>query len=170
MNREGIRKAFPHTDFDIHILTTTYDGKTAGMVAGTVHRVSPTHFLIAVSNNSYMYRAIGESGVFAISLLEQSQIPVVIQIAFYNGDPAKKFDSLPMMTRVSGAPILKDCMAFVDCRVTGRVEVGDYTAIVGEIVDGDLLRDEIPLSNRDLAESEQYQAALAGALQARTRA
>ncbi|MCX6020614.1 MAG: flavin reductase family protein [Chloroflexi bacterium] len=167
MNRDGIRTAFPHTDFDIQILTTAWQGMTAGIVAGTVHRVSPSHFLISVRKGSYMHQAIEGSGVFAISLLGQSQIPVVAHIAYFRGNPAWKFDNIPTMTRVSGAPILRECKAFVDCRLTGAADVGDFTAFVGEIVDGDLVNDEPTLNNRDLMASEAYQAASAAARQPR---
>jgi len=47
--------------------------------------------------------------------------------------------------RKTGAPILKDCLAFMDCRVHGSLEVGDHTIFVGEILDSGFQKAGEPL-------------------------
>jgi len=35
---------------------------------------------------------------------------------------------------VTGAPILKDCVGYVECRVVQAVDAGDHTLFIGEVV------------------------------------
>ena len=52
-----------------------------------------------------------------------------------------KFEGLAFHTEVTGAPILDDALAWVDCRVHSEHSAGDHTIFVGEVVAGDAKED-----------------------------
>jgi flavin reductase (DIM6/NTAB) family NADH-FMN oxidoreductase RutF len=41
---------------------------------------------------------------------------------------------LTTRTAATGAPILDDCLAWLDCRVVSTQVIGDHTLFVGEVV------------------------------------
>jgi flavin reductase (DIM6/NTAB) family NADH-FMN oxidoreductase RutF len=50
----------------------------------------------------------------------------------------KIFTGLSILSIVTGAPILANCLAYVDCRVVEILPGGDHEIFVGEIVAGEL--------------------------------
>ncbi len=55
---------------------------------------------------------------------------------------AKTLNGFPYVERVTGAPILAQSVAYLDCELRERVATGGHTMFIGEIVDGGFLRDE----------------------------
>ena len=51
----------------------------------------------------------------------------------------EKFTKIPYRTAKTGAPILNDCLAYIDCRVVSATESGDHTIFVGEIQEADFV-------------------------------
>ncbi|RLF05208.1 MAG: hypothetical protein DRK00_05025 [Thermoprotei archaeon] len=43
------------------------------------------------------------------------------------------------------APILKDAVAALECKIVKMVETGDHILVMGEVVDAAKLRDEDPI-------------------------
>jgi flavin reductase (DIM6/NTAB) family NADH-FMN oxidoreductase RutF len=99
---------------------------------------------ISVERVAYTHELIEAGGVFSLCILAREDRaivrkftkPVEVDLA------ASTLNGFPVHTRVTGAPILDQCVAFVDCAVHDRVEVGDHTLFVGEIVDSGFLQDE----------------------------
>jgi flavin reductase (DIM6/NTAB) family NADH-FMN oxidoreductase RutF len=50
-----------------------------------------------------------------------------------------KFRKVPYFTEETGAPILKDCLAYLDCRVINQMDSGDHTIVLGEVLGGRVL-------------------------------
>ena len=45
----------------------------------------------------------------------------------------------------TGAPILEDCLAFLECRVASVHDGGDHSIFLGKVIDGRVVRDVKPL-------------------------
>ena len=71
---------------------------------------------------------------FAINILRLDQED--ISRRFATPGP-KDFSDLNITTAATAAPILTDCLAFVDCRVVEILPGGDHEIFVGEIVAGE---------------------------------
>ena len=54
-------------------------------------------------------------------------------------DDVDKFLKIPYFTEKTGAPILRDCLAFLDCRVVRKMDSGDHTIFLGETLSGRVL-------------------------------
>ncbi|MEM2106891.1 MAG: flavin reductase family protein, partial [Candidatus Bathyarchaeia archaeon] len=63
-----------------------------------------------------------------------------------SGRDIDKFATIPYETKVTGAPILKDCLAYLDCEVERAIPVGDHTLFAGRIVDANIKADKKPLA------------------------
>jgi flavin reductase (DIM6/NTAB) family NADH-FMN oxidoreductase RutF len=55
---------------------------------------------------------------------------------------ARTLNGIPYVERVTGAPILEQAVAYLDCRVHDRFTAGNHTFFVGEVVDAAFLKDE----------------------------
>jgi flavin reductase (DIM6/NTAB) family NADH-FMN oxidoreductase RutF len=51
-------------------------------------------------------------------------------------------------TQTTGAPIFRDALAFVECKVVARVDRGDHIVFVAEVVDAGVHRAGEPLTLR----------------------
>jgi len=99
---------------------------------------------ISVEQIAYTHELIEAGSVFSLCIIDREDRaivrkftkPVEVDLA------ASTLNGFPVHTRVTGAPILDQSVAFVDCAVRDRVGVGDHTLFIGEIVDSGFLKDE----------------------------
>jgi flavin reductase (DIM6/NTAB) family NADH-FMN oxidoreductase RutF len=52
-----------------------------------------------------------------------------------------QFAEIPHFTKATGCPVLDECLAYIDCKVWARFEVGDHTLFVGEVQEAALNED-----------------------------
>ena len=67
---------------------------------------------------------------------------------FKSGKQVKKFEGVKYERKVTGAPILIDAIAYLDCKVVSETTAGDHTIFVGEVVDAKICSEEEPLIYR----------------------
>ena len=58
--------------------------------------------------------------------------------------------TIPFEIKKSGAPVIKDALAFLDCRLVVKFEPSDHTIFIGEVLEGDIVEEGNPLSSNDL--------------------
>jgi flavin reductase (DIM6/NTAB) family NADH-FMN oxidoreductase RutF len=80
--------------------------------------------------------------VFSVNVLDSSQERMARRFSTWEVDA--KFEGLAFRTEVTGAPILTEALAWVDCRLWAEYPGGDHTIFVGEVVAGDA-REGIPI-------------------------
>ncbi|MCX6023691.1 MAG: flavin reductase family protein [Chloroflexi bacterium] len=114
---------------------------TQGMVVSSFCSLSadPPLVMFSASRSSRTHDVVAESGVYAVSILSESQGPVFERFAgldpVYDDD---RFAGLATVEAVTGAPILPDAIAWVDCRVIQEFAGEKYTIFVGEVLDAAL--------------------------------
>ena len=111
------------------------------VAAGTVSWLSQASFnppmiMTALRVGSRIQRLVERSGVFAVSILSKNQKDVAesffkpskIEPGKINGYPVKPGPK-------TGAPILANAPAWFEARVVGRLEGGDHTVYLAEVVE-----------------------------------
>ncbi len=68
---------------------------------------------------------------------------------FKGPDPADKFADISWERGKTGCPIIKECVAYLDCRVKTIIKPGNHTIFIGEIIDARLISDEETFSTID---------------------
>ncbi|GDX85879.1 diguanylate cyclase [Methylococcaceae bacterium] len=122
-----------------------HDGEqTNAFTAAWVMQVSFSPLLLAFSINpkNRSYSMLRNSGVCAISVLKQNQIPLAQHFASSDVD---KMTGYQWQYATSSAPILSESSAYFDCKVTQTVESGDHVIIVCEVIDAGYLQQRLPL-------------------------
>jgi flavin reductase (DIM6/NTAB) family NADH-FMN oxidoreductase RutF len=99
---------------------------------------------ISVETEAYTHELIEAGGVFTLCIVDREDRaivrkftkPVEVDLA------ASTLNGFAFHTRVTGAPVLDQAAAFLDCAVRDRVATGDHTLFIGEIVDAGFLKGE----------------------------
>jgi flavin reductase (DIM6/NTAB) family NADH-FMN oxidoreductase RutF len=133
-----IDRAFNVQVRGVVVITTTWGQKLNGMSAAWVSRASEQPFLVMASvyKKNYSHDLIHKSGIFAVNYLRQGQQRLAIHFGKQSGREVDKFLKVPYFAEKTGAPILKDCLAYLDCGVIDRMDSGDHTIFLGEVLSG----------------------------------
>ena len=145
MESSEFRRILGHWVTGVSVVATLKeDGKLCGLTANTITSVSlePPLILVCVERNADTHDCITRSKMFSVNVLESTEERIARRFAAWEVD--RKFEGLAFHTAVTGAPILDDALAWLDCRVHAQHEAGDHTIFVGEVVAGDA-REGTPL-------------------------
>ncbi len=135
--------------YGIYVLTTGKDANINGMIASWVTQVShePPLVLVAVHPNRRTNSLIRESEVFALHILGSHQQDFMAR--FKGPDPLMKFEGLNWKRGITGCPIIYDCVAMIECKLTETYQPGNHTLFIGEIVNGRVISEEPVLTTLD---------------------
>ena len=137
----------------VYVIGVCDEQRTNAFTASSVVPVSykPVIVALAVGLN-HASRAIIESGrAFTINVLKRNQLELARQFGTVSGRQANKLGgAVPWRPGLSGAPILLDSLAYIECELVNVVPAGDHELVLGKVVDGGVLAaDEAPLLYRD---------------------
>lgn len=123
----------------VTIVTTRAGDDVHGTTMSAVCSVSlhPQLVLVCVDHESDIHALIRESGVFAVNILHEGQASLAAELS-HKGTAellaAHRLETLSHRNGESGAPLLDDSLAHIECRVENTIEAGDHTIYVGAVV------------------------------------
>jgi flavin reductase (DIM6/NTAB) family NADH-FMN oxidoreductase RutF len=131
----------------VTIITMAHEGEVRGMTANAVTSVSldPLLLLICVDKRTITHRFLEQATTFAVNILAEDQEHVSRALASRDSDDAPRLMGHPYHPGQNGAPILDDCVAYLECRITEVFPGGDHSIFIGEVVWGEVMRDAPPL-------------------------
>lgn len=123
------------------VVTGCLDGEPLGFTAQSFASLSLDPPLVSVSPalSSRSWPRIRDAGHFGINILAEDQQGLCELFARSGED---KFGDLPWATAETGAPILPDVLAWIDCSLEAEHPAGDHTIAVGRVQELRLLRPE----------------------------
>jgi flavin reductase (DIM6/NTAB) family NADH-FMN oxidoreductase RutF len=147
VDQHQFRRVMGHFATGVTVLTTALGDELHGMTANALCSVSldPLLVLVCVNKQARTHVILSESGVFALNVLAEEQEHFSRLFADDTVDPSHSLTDLSHRRGVTGAPILTDCLAFVECRVVAAYPGGDHTIFVGAVEDAGVLREGRPL-------------------------
>ena len=133
--------------YGLYVLGSTDHGERRnGMTFNWVTQLSfaPKLVGVGVERSAFSHELVEAGGCFSVCMLSQDDRaivrkftkPVDVDLA------AHTLNGFPYVERVTGAPVLAQSVAFLDCEVRDRVAAGGHTFFVGEVVDAAFLADE----------------------------
>jgi flavin reductase (DIM6/NTAB) family NADH-FMN oxidoreductase RutF len=144
MDEDAKRQVLRRIPYALCVMTSMADGRPAASTLTWLSQCSfhPPLLMIGVQGNSRMHYAVESSGVIAVHFLAEGQQDVAER--FFrppsDEDGPRLHGILWEPGPVTGAPLLADLPAWLETRVTDRVDRGDHTVFVCEVV-GAGLRD-----------------------------
>lgn len=140
------RRVMGHFATGVAVVTTRDgEGRPCGLTANAVSSVSlePLLLLVCVEHGADSHDCIRDSGVFVVNVLAQEGGENLAR-RFSTWEVGDKFRGVAYREEQTGAPVLQDALAWLDCRVTESLPGGDHTIFLGEVVAGDA-REGTPL-------------------------
>jgi flavin reductase (DIM6/NTAB) family NADH-FMN oxidoreductase RutF len=126
------------------VTSATHDGPVGITVNSfTSVSLSPPLVLFCIHHRSTFVPAIQESAVFAVNILAEDQAEVCRSFA---RRATARFADVDVLGGVTGAPILRQALAYLDCNVVSLHRGGDHWIVVGEPVGIGMLRTGSPLT------------------------
>ncbi len=117
-----------------------------GMTTNWVTQLSfaPKWIGIGVEQDAFTHELIDAGGVFSLCLIDREDRAIVRKFT----KPvdvdlnAKTLNGFGYVERATGAPILAQSVAYLDCEVRDRMVIGNHTLFAGEVIDCGFLKDE----------------------------
>ena len=120
--------------------------------AAWLMQVSFDPLLLALSVNPghASFPLLVGGGGFAVSVLSRDQLDLARHFGTRSGRETDKLAGVSWRAGRTGAPILAEAVAYLECRLTGRIPAGDHEIVIASPVAGEiLLPDAIPLTYAD---------------------
>jgi flavin reductase (DIM6/NTAB) family NADH-FMN oxidoreductase RutF len=146
IDESEFRRVIGHFATGVAVVTSCKeDGEGCGLTVSAVASVSlnPTLILVCVDRASDTHACLERAGFFAANFLEEGRGETVAR-RFATSGTDDKFRGIAWHTERTGAPVLDDALAWLDCRVTAALPGGDHTIFVGEVLGADA-REGTPL-------------------------
>lgn len=139
-------EAFFKLSYGLYIVGTKSGGKLNAYIANTVFQVTaePAQLAISCSKDNHSEKMIDESGAFSVSVLKKDAGQNIIDtLGYKSGDQTNKLDGIHFEEGQTGSPIILDgCLAWFDCKVVQKIDVGTHILFIAEVIDSKLLEAE----------------------------
>jgi flavin reductase (DIM6/NTAB) family NADH-FMN oxidoreductase RutF len=135
------RRVIGHFATGVTVVTTLRpdDGGPCGLTASAVASLSldPTLLLVCVEHGAETHACIEQAGFFAVNVLAEGRGETLARRFALDSGVEGKFTGVAFRGEHTGAPVLDEALAWLDCRVRQRLPGGDHTIFVGEVVAAD---------------------------------
>jgi len=126
-------------DREVWIVTAAAGGKRGGLTAtwvaqASIDRERPV-ILAGLAPNHFTTGLVEEGRAFVAHLLAEDQGQLAWNFARESGRERDKLAGLSTAETSAGSPILKDCLAWFDCRMFARYDAGDRLFFWADVVE-----------------------------------
>ena len=165
MDENAKKTALRMIPYELYVMTA--EDKVGRNSAATVNWVTQASFkpplvAVGVKADSQVHDIIKTAGNFALNVLGKGQQGAAYAFFKPAERDGQKISGEPFRAGSTGAPVLENTPAFVECRLVTTVEEGDHSIFVGEVVDAGVTQepegraDEATLLLKDLGEKTFY--------------
>jgi len=135
-DRERIAPALGKIASGLYIATARIGDEPLGMLCSFVEQCSftPPMITFAVGPTRPIVQALDGHGLFGLHVLAKENN--ALMKVFSRPDGEKPFEGLATEENLFGIPQLSDALAFLACKVAGRVATGDHLLYYAEVFDG----------------------------------
>ena len=144
----ALRK-IPH---GVYIVGVKQGGQLNAFTGTWFTQVSFTPPLVAlgVKKDSHSFQMIQQDRVFTVSLLGKDQKSIAEHFVKPATVIGEKLKDVPHRVGITGAPILSEAIAYVECQVREIANAGgDHAVVIGEVVEAGVRKDEPALTLMD---------------------
>lgn len=133
--QDAINQALRRISYGLYIVSSYKGDKMNGQCANSVFQVTsdPIQIAVGINKNNLTHEYIQDSQVFSVSILDTKGLALVKHFGYRSGRTADKFTGVAFAKGHTGTPLIKDCLAALECKVVGKLDLGTHTLFVGEV-------------------------------------
>ena len=111
----------------------------------------PPLIAVGVRKGGKSFQLLQNAGVFTVNLLSKNQTDLARRLVKPANRTGDKLGQISHYEEVTGAPLIRDAIAFLECRVVSSLDSGgDHMLFVGEVVNAGQGSAEPPLTCSDI--------------------
>lgn len=154
MDRTAAAALFAWLDRELWLVTARAGERTGALIATFVNHASLTpecpRVVIGIARQHHTWELIEASNAFGLHLLGPENVDWVPQFGLRTGRDVDKLGGWPCSSAVTGSPLLADAIGWLDCKVESRLETGDRTLYLAQVVESHVNNYGPPLTLRQL--------------------
>ena len=143
-------KAMQKLGYGLYIVCSKKEDKYNGQIANTIFQVcsEPPVIAVAINRQNLTHEFIAQSKVFTGSILSQdAPLSFIGNFGFKSGRQVDKFENVHYKLGETLVPIVLDhTLAYLEAKVFNQLEVGTHTIFLGEIVEGEVVKEGDPMT------------------------
>jgi flavin reductase (DIM6/NTAB) family NADH-FMN oxidoreductase RutF len=132
--------------YGLYVLGSKAGDRRNAMTVNLVTQVATAPKLVgvAITKEAVSHALVSEGRAFSLNLVDREDRaivrrfvkPVEVDMASHT------LNGFPFHEARTGAPVLDQAVAYLDCEVRQAVDAGDHTFFIGEVVDAGFQKDE----------------------------
>ena len=130
----------------LYVIGSRDGDRRNGMTANWVTQISflPKLVAVAVEVDALTHELMVAGRVFTVNIVDRDDRAIVRKFTkpVEVDAAAGTMNEIPYRDGRTGAPVLTQALAFVECEVRAQHDAGDHTLFVGEVVDAGFQKDE----------------------------
>lgn len=136
LDPEEFRQTMRHWTTGISIFASQHQGLIHGMTVSSFTSVAlePPQVLASIQKDTRTYELADQSGSFSITILSTDQQEISERFAGRMGEDQNRFEDLVVDTLITGSPFIRGGLAYLDCQIRQRVDLGSHLVFIGEVV------------------------------------
>jgi flavin reductase (DIM6/NTAB) family NADH-FMN oxidoreductase RutF len=145
ISSEEFRLALRHFPAGVTIVTMKTGDQTHGLTVSAFASVSadPPLIMVIIENRHSAYSMLQEpDAVFAVNILGEDQFELSNRFAWVKDED--RFAQGNWGQAKTGAPVLLDALAWLDCNIHARYPAGSHTIYVGAVEASSVPKEEAP--------------------------
>ncbi|NEQ51473.1 MAG: MBL fold metallo-hydrolase [Leptolyngbya sp. SIO3F4] len=140
-----LQKALGRISSGLYIITAAKGEVTSAMLASWISQASfkPLGFTIAVAKDRAIESLMQVGDTFVLNILEEgNHLPLMKHFLKRFPPGADRFAGIRTRPANNKSPILADALAYLECKVTTRMELSDHWLVYSTVEDGKVSKDE----------------------------
>lgn len=139
MDASAVAEVFrQRIDRELWVVTAAAGPQRGGLIATSVSNASIVEAMprvvVGLSRQHFTWELVEASGAFGLHLFGEEQGEWFSRFALQSGRDVDKLAGLAVQVGVTGTPLLRNALVALEARVETRLEVGDRTIYLAEIV------------------------------------
>jgi flavin reductase (DIM6/NTAB) family NADH-FMN oxidoreductase RutF len=132
---DELRRTMRNFPSGVSVVTAAGEGQRIGVTIGSLVSLSlePPLLGITIGRDLAAHELLREAGAFAVSILRGDQAQLAAHFA-RGVPPIALWEGIAVREGTTGAPLLADALAWLECRIADEHRVGDHTLFVGDVV------------------------------------
>lgn len=129
IDKHSYREAMANLGAAVNVITGSGSEGRVGCTVSAVCSVTdePPTLLVCINRNSQNNAAFKEAGSLCVNVLSAEQRLIAERFATKNITADERFGLAQWDVLATGAPVLRDALASLDCEIMSTMEVGTHT-------------------------------------------